>query len=217
MIGLAVIQIFLVSVYTQEPAHAQGAPPMVIQFALARCFHPVGKGSSDENPEPLKMIDCQAAGSRMASTLHILRAGLLGRLHYWPVKDQNYQQHFLDLIKKGRDCSVTNILSPMIADTRHMADKKPKLLTSSRDGENNISVGQFVFESRLWQRLIPLVRAEAIVLFGRLLQGKAWHGVYSVHEPIRLDILTPTDGAFLPAFTWTFQGLPVSSCSLQLW
>jgi hypothetical protein len=222
MISLAVLPKFLLAVYFQQPLSPRDPPPIVVQYCLARSFRGFSKTNQSDS---LSMIDCQAAGTRMSNTLHLLRAGLLGVVFFWP-RDSWHKNHLGDagsswikhatnLVEHARLCYVTNIISPMIADTRAMHARKPTSLTSSTDAEGNISVGQFVFESSKWRKIIPIVHEKAINLFSRLLSGETWREVYKNTSSICLDTTTD-DVARSPSFSWKSNNDALSSNSLQL-
>ena len=120
MVALCVFPKFLLQLFFQSTSSPRSPSPIVIQFSLARCF----KVSADDTT-PLGMVNCQFAGTRMANTLHLLRAGLLGVVYGWPDEKDDVDptsqgrwiQECLQLSGVARTCQVTNLLSPMIADT----------------------------------------------------------------------------------------------------
>lgn len=236
MVSHGVFQKFLLKIHFQESHGPRDVPPMAVQYSLSRCF----KGfSANDGPAlaPLLMIDCQAGGTRVSNTLHLLRAALLGVLYLWPNYETEYQTtpsegtwspswiaHGLNLAEKSRTCYVTNIISPMIADTRSMSASKPSELTSSTDSEGNISIGQFTFHASKWHTLIPTLHQKAIELFGCILAGTSWRELASASSSDRrsaqhnivLDTTVTSDFALSPTFSWTCIDEIVSSQSLKL-
>jgi len=210
IIATGIVPKLLLAVYFEPMNSPRDPPPMAVLYCLSRCFQ--------MTPQPLQLVDCQLAGTRIANTLHLLRAGLLGVLFWWPRNNENEEcgwlQHGLNLVELARSCVVTNVLSPIIADTKAMSAKKPKTLTSTTDTDGNISIGQFVFERVKWRVVIPTVHEKAVEMFDRILAGDSWRDLTS-----RVNLSIDSGGpnpASKPIFSWTMNNSTKFSRDLSL-
>ena len=67
MVALSVFQKFLLTVHFQDPLSPREAPPIAVQYSLSRCFK-----RFRWNDPTLSMMECQAAGTRVSNTLHLI-------------------------------------------------------------------------------------------------------------------------------------------------
>ena len=123
------------------------------------------------------MNDYGQSGSRFATVLHILRVAACAKIHWMPPSPDPFSES-MGIVEFSRNCSVVNLLSPMISAMRRMKNRKPKELTSRCNPITGaIIVGNFEFAKSVWGKLIPRFHEWAELLFGRLLEGNCWRNM----------------------------------------
>lgn len=148
----------------EEPT-SYSVDPLVVRFCVARCFK-IGKDKK------LEMVACAQSGSRMASVLHVLRAGVLSVI--WYMGGPGLRERATGMATEARDCTVVNTLSPFVHRLRAMNKEKPRSYQHFVLENLDIVASGLTFKAVHWMSIIPRTEEYCKNLLALLLDGISW-------------------------------------------